>query len=195
MKAEWQGRTLGGYPGLHHTAAQITRYIPKVHTYVEPFSGLARTAPYVDAVIKVLNDRSEYANNYCRKNFPKATITNEDFMDCIKRWDSEKTFFLVDPPWADKPYAMDHPKRGKLGFLDRHHSEYYKQFLEVAPTLKGDWILCSNWQRKIDTTYPQLIVTSTESNAIFGMPAKTLLVSNKPFKSYESLEGLLRLEI
>lgn len=121
---------------MYHTAPQIARYIPKYSTYVEPFSGLARVAPYVEAGQKVFNDRSEYANKYCRKHFPQATITNTDFMDCIKRWDSSETFFLVDPPWFNEIYAMD-----ERCFIDRPHQEYYRQFLELAPNLKGDWML------------------------------------------------------
>ena len=71
----------------------------------------------------VLNDMGKYANENCKKKFSKAIITHEDFMACIKRWDSKDTLFLIDPPWDIKFYdssgkmegetTLNHFKRGK----------------------------------------------------------------------------------
>ena len=92
------------YPGLHWMSKFIGPYFPKTKYYVEPFSGLARTAKYSRSEIMILNDKSEYANKICRKKFSNAIITNQDFEECIKKWDSEETFFLIDPPWRTDFY-------------------------------------------------------------------------------------------
>ena len=97
----WGKKLLGGYAGVKHTAKQITDLFPDMNNYemyVEPFSGLGRTAEYVDGKVIVLNDKSEFANKYCAEMFPNAIVENMDFMDTINRYDSSKTFFLIDPP-------------------------------------------------------------------------------------------------
>mgnify|MGYP003141822005 CR=1 FL=1 len=101
-----QQKTIKGmsYPGLFFTASQIGAHFPKCRIYCEPFSGLARTAKYARCEIMVLNDMGKYANECCKKNFSKAIITHEDFMACIKKWDSKDTFFLIDPPWDNSYY-------------------------------------------------------------------------------------------
>jgi len=97
------------YPGLFWMSKFIGVYFPKTKYYVEPFSGLARTAKHSRSEIKVLNDKSEYANKICRKKFPNSIITNQDFEECIKKWDSKDTFFLIDPPWRTDFYDDTNP--------------------------------------------------------------------------------------
>ena len=92
------------YPGLTFTALQIGSYFPKTKYYVEPFSGLARTAKYSRSQIMILNDKSEYSNNYCKKKFPNAIVENMDFIETIKKYDSKDTFFLIDPVWRSDFY-------------------------------------------------------------------------------------------
>ena len=92
------------YPGLTYTARQISLFFPKCKTYVECFSGLARTAKYANCKTMVLNDKSEYSNNYCKKKFPNAIVENMDFIETIKKYDSKDTFFLIDPVWRSDFY-------------------------------------------------------------------------------------------
>ena len=93
------------YPGLTYTARQISLFFPKCKTYVECFAGLARTAKYCrNCETMVLNDKSEYSNNYCKKKFPNAIVENMDFIETIKKYDSKDTFFLIDPVWRSDFY-------------------------------------------------------------------------------------------
>ena len=92
------------YPGLTYTARQISLFFPKTKYYVEPFSGLARTAKYSRSQMMILNDKSEYSNNYCKKKFPNAIVENMDFIETIKKYDSKDTFFLIDPVWRSDFY-------------------------------------------------------------------------------------------
>ena len=95
------------YPGLLRMAKFIGPYFPKTKYYVEPFSGLARTAKHSRSKIMILNDKSEYSNYYCRKKYPKAIIENLDFIDCIKKYDGPDTFFLIDLPFSIAEYKFD----------------------------------------------------------------------------------------
>ena len=92
------------YPGLTYTARQISLFFPKCKTYVECFAGLGRTAKYANCKTMVLNDKSEYSNNYCKKKFPNAIVENMDFIETIKKYDSKDTFFLIDPIWRSDFY-------------------------------------------------------------------------------------------
>ena len=158
------------YPGLFWMSKFIGPYFPKTKYYVETFSGLARTAKHSSSEIMILNDKSEYANNQCRKKFPNAMITNQDFETCIKRWDSKNTFFLIDPPWrtdfyddsnqfvfgssSRKDKSTYNKKLGKymtskdknckipqLAFIDRTSKEYLQDLKRILPKIKGHYIL------------------------------------------------------
>ena len=176
----WGKKLLGGYAGVKHTAKQIIDEIPdisKYKLYVEPFSGLGRTAEYVSTP-KVLNDKSEYANEFCKENFPNAKVENMDFMDTIDKYDSEDTFFLIDPPWRFDTYDVNN-----LSFCDRKAWDYYDQLLKRIETLKGDWFLLNSADEHEtknilrDSKWGLKIVES-KGKVIFGKHARTMICSN-----------------
>jgi len=165
-----------GYAGLFGTALKISEFIPFSKIYVEPFAGLGRVARYVKADKKILNDMSDYACNY-NKRF-KALVTQKDFTECIYEWDSEDSFFLIDPPWSYSEYKEGCRDRA---FCDRTPKEYYNKLFEILPNLKGNWILCGekNNSRMKNSEYNKTLVIG--KNKIMGSHPKTLLISNKPF--------------
>ncbi len=170
---------LKGYPGLTHTAHQIAEYIPKCKVYVEPFAGLGRTAKHVTADTVILNDMSDFAIKYLKSHFD-VKITHLDFVECIKQNDSRITFFLIDPPWRENIYANN---EGPV--LDRRPIEYYQKFFSMVPTLKGDWILCSDKDeheiRKICSKSGYYTKVIESKRKLFNKNIGTLLTSNKPF--------------
>jgi len=184
----------GGYAGLKFTADKINEFIPTSKIYVEPFAGLGRTVELRHDKI-ILNDMSNYAVDYLRQYYQEyedsfsypILVTQDDFKDCILKWDSEDTFFLFDPPWRFTCYDSH-----KNAFCDRTPFEYYSQLLELIPNLKGDWIICSAKDeheiKKIlsKSSYYKTIVTS-DKKVIFGKHAQTLLVSNLPLQSQDSV--------
>src|SRR5579871_2404682 len=125
-----------GYAGLAFTARQISEYIPRYKVYCEPFAGLGRVGKYVNADSKVLNDKSQYAYQYLQSHFHTAIVENIDFEECINKYDSTDTFFLIDPPWRKAIYS-GHEKY----FMDRQPVDYYKRLLEILPKIQGDFIL------------------------------------------------------
>tara|TARA_R110000803_G_scaffold141712_1_gene208107 strand:- start:17 stop:619 length:603 start_codon:yes stop_codon:yes gene_type:complete len=185
-KSVWGNKLMfGGYAGLKHTADKINEYIPTSKIYVEVFAGLGRTVQLRHDKI-ILNDMSDYAVDYLNNEYAEYSetcefpiiITQTDFIECIKKWDSEDTFFLIDPPWRFSCYDSH-----KNAYCDRTPFEYYSQLLKIVPNLKGDWIICSAKDeheiKKIlsKTDYNKIIVKS-DKKVIFGKHATTLLVSN-----------------
>ena len=197
------------YPGLFWMSKFIGPYFPKTKYYVEPFSGLARTAKHSRSQIMILNDKSEYANNQCRKKFPNAMITNQDFETCIKRWDSKDTFFLIDPPWRTDFYDDSNPfvfgaatrkdkstynkklgkymtskdkncKKEQLAFIDRTSKEYLEDLKRILPKIKGHYILTLEHKMKFPSPYSKLLIHS--HTKMFGYHPKSMLYSNKPLE-------------
>lgn len=180
----WTGMGAGhvrGYPGLTHTALPISEYIPKCHVYVEPFAGLGRVAKFVDASMKILNDKSDYAFKYLQAHFPKAQVECDDFEFCINFFDGPNTFFLIDPPWSKTEYEEGCRERA---FIDRTPKEYYDKIFELLPTLKGNWFVCGNKDNKrlLDQNYHNHLFKSKKK--IMGGNISTLVMSNRPFFRY-----------
>ena len=163
------------YPGLVYTGKQIGHHFPKSKYYIEPFSGLARTAKYSKSEIMVLNDISQFANKKCRKLFSNAIITNMDFIECIKKYNFEDSFFLIDPPW-------------RLDFYDKETSkinrdtaaQYLKELEEILPTIKGTYIVTLESKKKIKSPYSKLVIHT--HSRLFGNKPKTMMFSNKPLE-------------
>jgi len=173
------------YPGLTFTAPQIGPYFPKTKYYVEPFSGLARTAKYSRSEVMILNDKSKFSNNYCKKKFRNAVITNEDFEVSIKRWDSKDTFFLIDPPWRVEFYngkGMLHRNKSATNpaFIDRSIPEYLNKLKQILPLIKGHYILTLGNTLKF--TGPFFKKIQSLKKDVFQFHAKTNLYSNKPLE-------------
>lgn len=161
------------YPGLKHTAKYIGMFFPKCDTYIEPFAGLARTAKYARCNKMVLNDRSKHSNKTCKKLFPNAIVTNEDFTECIQRWDSPDNFFLIDYPWRTDFYEQK-----TITFCDRTAKEYESILEELCIGLKAKWIVCTLHTKKLNFKYTKVV--EDFKPRIFGFKAKTRLYSNDP---------------
>jgi len=193
QKSFWgKDHLLGGYAGLEHTANAIADLIPECEIYCEPFAGLGRVAKILNHKTMILNDLSEYAYQYLRKNFPHTVVRNLDFEHCINAYDSIGTFFLIDPPWRYKIY-----KNHNDAVCDRTPMEYYTRLLEILPKIRGNWIICSNIDeheiKKILTKsgYYKTIVSSLRK-VIFGKHARTLLISNRPLTTHQTTLPLIR---
>jgi len=182
------------YGGLYHMASQIGAYFPKTKLYVEPFSGLGRTVKYSHSEKIILNDKSVLVNKKCAKLFPTAIITCQDFTDSIKRWDSEDTFFLIDPPYRPeyydgktidknvlKNYSRSTTKKAQnLSVIDKTVKEYMDLLKEILPKVKGHYILTLNKKRKFDAPYEKIIRHIKPH--LFGFHPSTHMYSNRPLE-------------
>ena len=174
----WGDKKLGGYAGLTHTADKINKYIPTSKIYVEPFAGLGRTVQLRHDKI-VVNDLSDYAVDYLKNNYgEQVVVTQEDFISCIKRWDSKDTFFLIDPPWRYTLYNLN-----DRAFCDRKPIQYYSELLSMVSDLLGDWMICSakdehEIKKCLTKSEWNCQVVQSDKKVIFGKYATTLLCSN-----------------
>jgi len=123
-----------GYPGLTYTAEGIASLIGECDIFCEPFAGLGRISKNIVANKIIVNDMSDFSIKYLNKEFPDAIVTQDDFVECIKKHDSKETTFFFDPPWSRVDYAKN-PKT----FCDRGVGDYYKELAEIVPTIKGKW--------------------------------------------------------
>jgi site-specific DNA-adenine methylase len=181
-KTIFKGKKLDGYPRLKYTAERISKYIPYSKRYVEPFAGLGEVAKLIQREEIILNDMSDYAINELQSKFPTAIITQEDFITCMKKWDSEDTFYLIDPPWYNDIYSKnDKP------FMDRKAIDYYTDIFEFLKTVKGNWILCADkWEHDVKrictlSEYDNLILKTTQR--LLHGKIGVLLTSNIPFST------------
>lgn len=187
-KTLFQGKKLTGYPRLKYTAKRISTYIPDCKIYVEPFAGLGEVAKLINREKMILNDKSDYAINELKQTFPDKIITQDDFLYCMEKWDSEDTFFLIDPPWYNDIYSKnDKP------FMDRTALQYYQDIFKFLETVKGNWILCADkWEHDVKrictlSKYDNLIL-KTEQRLLHGKIG-VLLTSNIPFSTTQYREG------
>ena len=172
------------YGGLFYTAKQIGHHFIKSKYYIECFSGLARTAKYSKSEIMVLNDISQFANKKCKKLFPNAIITNMDFIECIKKYNFEDSFFLIDPPWRLDYYEFNTNtqfKNGETSKINRETAaQYLKELEEILPTIKGTYIVTLEAKKKIKSPYSKLVIHT--HSRLFGNKPKTMMFSNKPLE-------------
>ena len=184
------------YAGLTYTAKQIGHHFIKSKYYIECFSGLARTAKYSKSEIMVLNDISDFANKKCKKLFPNAIITNMDFIECIKKYNFEDSFFLIDPVWRIDFYTFKNNFKEKFGnynykFNKDWHKEtsktnrktakqYLKELEEILFTIKGTYIVTLEANKKIKSPYSKLVIHT--HSRLFGNKPKTMMFSNKPLE-------------
>lgn len=102
------------YHGLTRMHPYLADWLPrKVGTWIEPFSGRAYAAQYVQAHVYVLNDLSPVMNADCRKRYPKARVENKDFMETIQEFLHDPHAFL----FIDCPYRFGAPS---LSFSPYH---------------------------------------------------------------------------
>ncbi len=176
-----------GYPGLTHTAKPISLYIPHCKIFVEPFAGLGRISKHVKADHYVLNDLSDYAITYLKRHFKKAHIMQDDYTSCVWLFDSPETIIFYDPVWIDPMYE-DNP----LCANPRPNKIVYNEILQSLPFLKSNWMIAgkvdgplAKWPNiKTDPSGYYHHEVQSRKGELFGLNARTYLVSNKPFINY-----------
>ena len=189
----WGKKLLGGTAGLTLTARQIVDLMSnlnggwKYKTYCEPFAGKARTwellrknYPAVPLGIRVvLNDLSKDSNKYCKEKYPYAVVEYKKFEETIPEYDSEKTFFMIDPPWRKKIYTNN-----DFFVCPNSIPYYYNTCLDFFDTIKGDWVICSAADEHecrgvlTKSKWNTVIIKSNEKRKVFGKPARTMICSN-----------------
>ena len=107
----------------------------------------------------------------------EVTVENLDYLDCIKRYDSKRTLFYLDPPYwnTEHVYGRD--------LFDR--SEYEKM-TEGLSKIKGAFILSINDVPEIRKIFGSFHIAQVD--VTYGLrrdrpaKAKELMISNRPLK-------------
>ena len=160
---------LKGYAGLATMADAISEYFPKdINMYVEPFAGLGRTTKFAKSNKIHLNDLSDYAVDYLRKEFPQALVTQLDYHDIFEQYkDVEDMFMLIDPPWRKNIYKNN----AKPVFTGNNVIGYYDDVLKYLKSAKYKWILCVD---KAETEIGKRVSKSQWKNIVLEHPTKKL---------------------
>ena len=169
-----------GFPGLSGWAEEIAKMIPNSSfVIVEPFAGAAKVYQefmrlWPDNNLDfVLNDTSKFVRKWLRENFANVHITGEDFVKCIKRWDSKHTFFLIDKPWSKSYYLQDFASfnRDSVG-------QYDKEILKICKKIKGKFIIASRKENKLmlNSGYNHKLIKS--KYVLSGHYPKLLITTN-----------------
>lgn len=169
-----------GYPGLTHTAKEISNFIPNCKLFIEPFAGLGRITKNVKSDKYILNDLSNYALTYLKSNFKNHTITELDYLECIQKYDSKEAFFFIDPPWYDEVYDVN-----PLTAFTIPCKDIYNKLKEELPKIKGKWIIAGRVDGPLKNWDYYHKEVKSKKNYLFGKKARTYLVSNISFKNYK----------
>src|SRR3990172_3743608 len=172
-----------GYPGLTGISRRLAAFIENLNpmtTYCEPFAGAAKVYQALDKkhgkfYRYILNDKSDFIYGWLKSQFTKKNIivSNLDFGLCILKWDSEKTLFVIDPPWNKSYYLQT------FSCFDRNSvKEYDEQVLELCRKLKGKFIITTRRENKImlNSEFNHKLMTS--EYAVSGKYPKVLLTTN-----------------
>ena len=167
-----------GFAGLSGIARKTAKLIPECKVYVEPFSG---TCKVYQELIKipnkiekfVLNEKADFVFGWLKREFPNAEITQEDFVDCIKRWDSPDTVFLIDGPWYESYYNQS------FAVFDRPSVKAYdEEIISLMKNIKGKFIITSRRENRVflQSKFNHKLVTS--EYVVSGKYPKVMLTYN-----------------
>jgi len=139
-----------GFPGLAGTAKKIAKLIPFSATYVEPFAGSAKV--YQEYLKRgdwnfnkvILNDTSKFVTDWLKENFKEAQVTSIDFNKCIRKHDSKRTIFIIDPPWVKSYYDQ-----GFSSFNRKTVKDYDRELLELCENIQGKFIITTRKENLI----------------------------------------------
>lgn len=98
-----------------------------------------------------------------------VTLSNKDYKEMFKKYDSKNTFFFIDPPYSidrvDKYYRCDCSK------FD------HKELSKKIKKLQGRWLLTYNYDEKILDMYKDYNIEVVERK-MFGRTYRELYIRN-----------------
>lgn len=134
-----------GSPGLTGISRKLAKIILPLDFdfYIEPFAGMARVFQELIKIKEdhsgiVLNDTSKFVYEFLQEHFENKVmlITNQDFVECFKRWDSKKAFFLIDKPWNKNFYNQEFSS-----FNRESVKAYDEEILKICKSMEGSFII------------------------------------------------------
>jgi DNA adenine methylase len=142
------------------------------------FNNLGKGSIYFNMNIKPYIERIEEYKRLLKN----TTITNKDYIDVIKEYDSPSTFFLLDPPYEES------------GNLYKSSSIDYNEMNTILKGIKGKFLLTINDSKVISDIFKgfnqkKVSVTNNSNSPYFVTTArKELFISNYDIKKGGSIE-------
>lgn len=83
------------------------------------------------------------------KRLERVVLENLDFIDCIKKYDSDSTLFYLDPPY----FGIDYYSLNKFLCADKFTEEKHYELYEILKNIKGKFVLSYNDNETIKNLY------------------------------------------
>jgi DNA adenine methylase len=125
---------------------------------IGPNTGWARTKIHGRNLKAIINAISRVPEQIER--LKKASIENCDAIKCIETWDTEKTFFLIDPPYTGAQHK----------YCAGYSIEEYQKLIDQLTQIKGQFILTNYAQ---DVSFPENWEVITNSVVCSASPVST----------------------
>jgi DNA adenine methylase len=124
---------------------------------IGPTSGWARNRCHGRTIRGIINAIDRVPQQI--QQLKKAAIESCDAIDCIKNWDSESTFFLIDPPYTG----------AKHKYCAGYSIEEYQKLIDKLTQIKGHFILTNYSQ---DVRLPDCWNVIKNETVCFAAPVK-----------------------
>lgn len=105
----------------------------------------------------------------------KVRIENLEYDECIKRYDSNETFFFIDPPY----YGENHSKGVNHQYIYNFEKKDFSKLNDVLHTIKGNFLMTINNHEYIRDMYKDF--NQSILNTIYSM--RSMSLSNGTSKS------------
>ena len=146
------------------------RLLQKLYLMCDTFSGYNKKifAPKANSQKRKIDKIQDYKNKL--KN---TTITNKDYKSIIKKYDNEKTFFFLDPPY-EKSVEQNVYEHGSMDF---------EEFKNILDEIDGYFLLTINDSPYIRRLFKDYVIVpikvkATGNLAIGGKDRNELLIMN-----------------
>lgn len=110
------------------------------------FSGVTKGKIKLQALINKLKNTS-----YTNKLHKITDVYNIDFEEFIKKYDSEDTYFYIDPPY----FSDDDRRAGWYGVKDSFTYETHMRLLKLLKTIKAKWSLSYYYFDELEQLLPK----------------------------------------
>lgn len=163
---------------INHSSPAAKKLLKYFKIIRGTFNNLGKGSIYLNKNIEpYIAKMEEY-----KRLLKNTTITNKDYIDVIKEYDSPSTFFLLDPPYE------------KSGGLYKSSSIDYNEMNNILKGIKGKFLLTINDSKVISDIFKgfnqkKVSVSNNSNSPYFETTArKELFISNYNMKTGGSVE-------
>ena len=130
--------------------------------------------PVTKKIYKAVNPNHKSANfPFYVNTLNKATILNKSYQDVIKAYDSDDSFFYLDPPYEEGNFKKVYDHYSKIDYIELR---------DILRSIKGKFLLSLNSSANIEELFQEFSISAVLLNTQAGRtnrePRWELLISN-----------------